>query len=115
MMATVVAKPERVNEHDLEWKHDPLRPVACAPAPDATWAERKRIIDLFFAPDNTQAGLDLQAEAKAMCRVCPAQLDCLEYALEVGEHEGVWGGYNQRELKRLRRYRRDNAAASRVA
>lgn len=29
--------------------------------------------------------------AKAMCLACPVLADCLRYALEHGEAEGIWG------------------------
>lgn len=32
------------------------------------------------------------AAAMSLCRVCSAQVDCLTYALEHREDEGIWGG-----------------------
>jgi WhiB family redox-sensing transcriptional regulator len=46
------------------------------------------------------------AEAKAICRSCPVQEQCLEYAIEHHERHGVWGGHSQPELRILRRDRR---------
>lgn len=42
-------------------------------------------------------------EAKAICEVCPCRAPCLAHALERPEHEGIWGGLNERERRSLRR------------
>lgn len=53
---------------------------------------------------------DEEAEtAKAVCSVCPVQGSCLEYALARREKEGVWGGCNERERRRIIRQRRRTA------
>ena len=57
--------------------------------------------DLFFPEDEE----DAQA-AKAICLLCPVRGACLEYALEYREKEGVWGGLNTRERRRILRQRR---------
>lgn len=44
--------------------------------------------------------------AKAYCRGCEVRLQCLLAALERNEPDGVWGGFNTRERKELRRQRR---------
>ena len=54
--------------------------------------------DLFFDTDPTSV-----AEAKGLCGGCSGQLECLEYAVETGANEGVWGGYDFRERRRLMR------------
>jgi WhiB family redox-sensing transcriptional regulator len=48
-----------------------------------------RLVDpeLFFA----ESPADVEA-AKALCRDCPLQAECLAGALERGEPWGVWGG-----------------------
>ena len=44
-------------------------------------------------------------EALAICETCHVWVDCLKYAIEYGENEGIWGGCtsNQRRdiVKRL--------------
>ena len=54
--------------------------------------------DIFF-PSRGQR----TERGKAVCRACPVQEDCLEYALEAGENIGIWGGYAAEELRLLRR------------
>lgn len=41
------------------------------------------------------------APAKAICRDCPVQRQCLEYALAHNEREGVWGGLAPKERRAL--------------
>ena len=52
--------------------------------------------DPFF-PETPEA----EADALAMCRICPAKAPCLAYAVETGQAFGIWGGKTQRELRRL--------------
>jgi WhiB family redox-sensing transcriptional regulator len=40
--------------------------------------------------------------AKAVCAACPARVRCLEWALEAGEVEGVWGGATPTERAEMR-------------
>ena len=61
--------------------------------------------DLFFLdiPDAIE-------EAKAICRTCPIQIECLELGLR--EQYGIWGGMTTQERRALanRRRRRINRA-----
>jgi len=50
-------------------------------------------MDAIFFPHPLSAAL----EAKAICNVCPVVADCLKYALEANETDGVWGGMTERE------------------
>jgi WhiB family redox-sensing transcriptional regulator len=36
--------------------------------------------------------MEQAADAIAICRQCPVQSDCLEFAIEHGEFGGIWGG-----------------------
>lgn len=54
--------------------------------------------DLFF-PDRGERA----PEAKQMCRRCPVQSECLEYALGDRSLEGIWGGFSAAERRILRR------------
>ena len=44
--------------------------------------------------------------AKAICAACPVQAPCLEFAIELRERNGVWGGATERERMRIIRRRR---------
>jgi WhiB family redox-sensing transcriptional regulator len=60
--------------------------------------------ELFHPPEDDEG-----AEAKAICALCPVREPCLEYAIATREKEGVWGGHNARERRRLIRQRRKSA------
>jgi WhiB family redox-sensing transcriptional regulator len=59
-----------------------------------------------FFPSN---GLGVEA-AQQICRQCPVQEECLEYALQNHIEQGVWGGASERERRRILRRRRRAAA-----
>lgn len=44
-------------------------------------------------------------DAKRTCRACPVRNECLNYAIENDEREGVWGGLDEDERAQLRRRR----------
>lgn len=50
-------------------------------------------------------GAAAAAEAKELCRRCPVQVECLEYALDRQDVWGVWGGLTTRERELVRRER----------
>jgi WhiB family redox-sensing transcriptional regulator len=41
--------------------------------------------------------------AKAVCRACPAQAQCLNWAVQADERAGVWGGTSPGERAQIRR------------
>jgi WhiB family transcriptional regulator, redox-sensing transcriptional regulator len=49
------------------------------------------------------ASRDKYADAVAACRVCPARVACLAYAVAAGERHGIWGGLLPRERLQLAR------------
>lgn len=53
--------------------------------------------------DHDDAGMLL---ALTVCQGCPAQVECLEYALEYPEREGIWGGTMPSTRKRMLAERR---------
>jgi WhiB family redox-sensing transcriptional regulator len=54
-----------------------------------------------------------EADAEAICRTCPVQKDCLEFALTQPGLEGIWGGKTESQRRSLRRHRQRIAAAER--
>lgn len=55
----------------------------------------------FFSEDAGPT-LDVTNAAIRVCRTCPVQTDCLEYALTLGPVVGVWGGTTEKERRRIR-------------
>ncbi|MGH8896463.1 MAG: WhiB family transcriptional regulator [Egibacteraceae bacterium] len=45
------------------------------------------------------------AEAKVVCAGCKVSQHCLDYALDTGQHDGIWGGKTEDERRSLRRKR----------
>ena len=59
--------------------------------------------DLFFPIGTGGLTLVQIGEAKAVCARCPVRERCLEWALDVGQVEGVWGGTTESERRATRR------------
>lgn len=55
----------------------------------------------LFYPNDGNFG-----RASRMCKICPVQHDCLEYALANNERLGIWGGVSERGRARIRQARR---------
>lgn len=74
-----------------------LQNAACRNLPE----EHKR---WFFPGPNDGS---LYKKAKAICRSCPAQVRCLEIAMELHDGpdgcEGIWAGTSARDRKQLAR------------
>lgn len=49
------------------------------------------------------------AVAKAFCVTCPVREACLEFALVTRQDDGVWGGLDETERRRVRRRRQEAA------
>lgn len=75
---------------------------------NANWRTRaacaKEDPDLFFPIGSTGPALLQIEEAKAVCnRRCPVIERCLQWALESGTDDGVWGGLSEDERRALKR------------
>lgn len=56
----------------------------------------RRNPDTEWFPDSASA----QKGLTKTCMACPVRRQCLTWALETGEHTGVWGGLTERELRK---------------
>ena len=63
-------------------------------------------IDIFFPSDESE---DAARAAKEVCATCPVAETCLQYSLSTNQAEGVWGGLDANERRRMRRRIRDQA------
>jgi WhiB family redox-sensing transcriptional regulator len=59
--------------------------------------------DLFFPIGTTGPALEQIEAAKAVCKECEAQAQCLEFALATNQEAGVWGGTSEEERRKLRK------------
>ena len=73
---------------------------------DANWraaaACRYADPELFFPIGTTGPALRQIQEAKRVCRACPAQTQCLTWALDHGVTDGVWGGTTDDQRRAIR-------------
>lgn len=84
-----------------------------APRTDTTihlpsWQERAAcrgpLGSVFFPPTTTERKrekLGREARAKEICSACPVMISCREYALQIREPHGVWGGLSEQERRAL--------------
>ena len=59
--------------------------------------------EMFFPVGNTGPALLQIEDAKAVCRRCDAVDQCLQWALESGTEQGVYGGMSEDERRSLKR------------
>jgi WhiB family redox-sensing transcriptional regulator len=59
--------------------------------------------DLFFPVSGAGKAAAQAARACRICAACPVRRECLEFAMEAGEMEGIWGGTTPEERLRARR------------
>lgn len=59
--------------------------------------------ELFFPIGNTGPALLQIEEARGVCRRCPVMDQCLQWALETRQEDGVWGGLSEDERRAMRR------------
>lgn len=57
--------------------------------------------EVSFFPDKEDLGAIVKA--KAVCATCPVADECLSWAIETNQSEGIWGGHTAKERRRLRR------------
>jgi WhiB family redox-sensing transcriptional regulator len=59
---------------------------------------------VFFPPstfERKDEKLERESRAKDICRTCPVRRPCLDYAIQIREPHGIWGGLNENERKAL--------------
>ena len=61
---------------------------------------------IFYPDPDNEVGTD---RALAVCEGCMVRESCLEHALAIREHTGIWGGATERDRRRILRRRRRSA------
>lgn len=90
----------------------PIGPMGLSLAQDLdaeiSWDQQARCRNrdpaLFFGPNRFEPKrerLAREAEAKAVCAMCPCIQACREYAISTGELYGVWGGLGETDRREL--------------
>lgn len=78
--------------------HDPRPPVQWAARPACQDADP----ELFFPITwGDRPGRSVE-QAIDICRTCPVQRACLDWAVRTGEVDGIWGGTTPAERRKLR-------------
>jgi WhiB family transcriptional regulator, redox-sensing transcriptional regulator len=80
-------------EERLEWQED---------------ASCRAYDNLLFFGEEGESELEKQSReshAKVICRSCPVQEPCLEFAMETNQKYGIWGGLTDKERASLKRRR----------
>lgn len=57
--------------------------------------------ELFFPISATAASRAQVQRAKLICASCPVRLECLRYALDNRQEQGIWGGLTEEERRRI--------------
>ncbi len=68
---------------------------------------------VFFPEPEAEA--PMVAVAKAICAACPVREACLNFAMTSRQDDGIWGGLDENERRRLRRRRQEAARTARRA
>lgn len=58
--------------------------------------------DLFFPVGTEGPAVTQIKEAKAICAQCPVAWECLNYAVDTGQVDGIWGGTTEDERRAIR-------------
>lgn len=64
-----------------------------------------KTVDFFLEgrwPKGSRPYIKARDRAKAVCRSCPVRETCLQYALEEGIRDGIWGGRTGSERRNIR-------------
>lgn len=108
--------PKIVYKSELCWDHwkekrkreapdkPPAPPIFNFPNIDyRPWMEQSNCKDVadpdIFFPERGRNG----RAARAICADCPVKEECRDYAVEMGEDFGIWGGLNERERRPYKR------------
>jgi len=104
------------NELILEFTISEQEPVVLKSKVHQSGGEKNYPIGQEWRADAACLGMDPEyfhpargestKEAKAVCRSCDVQKECLELGLANGEKLGIWGGASERERRSIRKKRK---------
>lgn len=93
---------ERLNGRRRELNTQPAPPTATS-----RWEERavcrSEDPNLFFLPTYTESIMARELEkARGVCGRCPVVRQCLRFAIDTGQPDGVWAGTTPQQRRELR-------------
>lgn len=94
------ARPPRITCEIPEWLH-----VEGLPCRDAD-------ADAFFPPSFGKQHTEQIDEARRICEGCPALAECLAWAVDHPDLDGVWAATTPPERRRLRRQQKEHDACT---
>ena len=96
----VVVLLHRDRRASLDRAPEPLKPEHLG-RPPTPWRRLALCLgsepDLWFPVEQ-----DGGAKAQAICGACSVRTDCLDWAIEHNEREGIWGGVSARRRQAMR-------------
>ena len=91
------------NMAQTDMAHPDMAQIQPELAEQPTWRDlaacKDANIDFFPFPEDVQA----IGRAKEVCATCPVAEECLAYALETRQGDGIWGGHTPKERMKIRR------------
>lgn len=81
---------------------DTWKPATGEPADWRSQAACREIGHAPFFPEGQVWGPSEYGPALRICKACPVQAECLEFALENDERYGIWGGTLPPERARMK-------------
>lgn len=61
--------------------------------------------EVWFPVGSSGPAVTQREYAKSLCRGCPVQGSCLQWALATGQEHGVWGGLDEQQRRDLHKQR----------
>ena len=94
-------------DQDQAYRVARFRSVLVSRYDDGSWREEAACRDvdteLFFPVGSSPRSVEAAEVAKAICATCPAQVECLKFAVATNQQYGIWGGCDEEERRVIRR------------
>jgi len=86
--------------------------------PRGSWRDQALCLhhdpDLFFPVGEKGPARQQVEQAKRVCFACPVRSQCLDWAVQIGIENGVWGGQDEVERRQARRRRVPSAPQQKI-
>lgn len=92
---------QRVDERAMWWERYSA-PNFGEDVPCREVYEANKLVDPWFPDDSYQPHSTAVKLAKRTCTSCPMQAACMDYAMETGVPDGIWGGSTPHERRMIK-------------